>query len=131
MRKTTKGRIAGALEFMLSALFIWGGISVLGAPVIHSGIKVLDPLLGHKALLFYSGLFTTLGLGLILAKLFKRRKIHGLALAGMFLTTIYAIILNAIFDGWDLKSLFNIGIALVTLTLWTRWRYKVIFDKLD
>lgn len=130
MKKIFNWAIQGT-EFLLAALFIWGGIGVLSQPKVNTDIQALEPLLGEAALIGYTIFFIALGLALIYGKLFHLRRIHGYALAGMFLTTIYAIILNAMLYGWQLSAITNIIIALVILALYIRWRYKVIFDKLD
>lgn len=122
---------AHSLEYLLAALFFYGGVSIIGEPSIDSNIDALDPLLGQAALVGYSILFMSLGLILIASKIFKWRRFHGLALAGMFLSTVYAIIVNAMLEGWSVGSIINVIIAFITFTLWLRWRYKVIFERLD
>jgi hypothetical protein len=129
--KRAAGVIASISEYLIAALFVWGGVTVYDEAAVNSEYNVLDPLLGRTAIVLYATIFLTLGLTLAAGKLFKLRRTHGHSLFVITLVIIYVVILNLLLGETWVDQLANMVLGLVTAALWLRWRYKVIFNQLD
>lgn len=113
------------IEYLVSLLFIYGGLSLIGMPPLEGeGVLVLI-FGGQVALYIYMGLFTLLGAGLIYAKVRKKKRLHKNMLLGMYLTTIYTATLTIALFGFDLLSILDdIIVGVLTAIFWIRWKFR-------
>lgn len=110
-------------EYLMAALFIYGGIvSAMAEPVSKGGVLVLI-FGGEGALAVYAILFAGLGIWLIYSKLAKKKKQHKFALFGMFLAALYTVVLVLALGGVFLDIVDNLVAAVACAILWLRWKF--------
>lgn len=110
-------------EYLMAALFIYGGIvSAIAEPVSRGGVLVLI-FGGEGALAVYTILFAGLGIWLIFAKVAKKKKQHKFALFGMFLSALYTVVLVLALGGVFLDIVDNLIAVVACAILWLRWKF--------
>lgn len=122
--KAMKDRIFSIVEYLLSALWIYGGFNTLFADPLNTPSPIYDLLAGQEAIYFYGAFFLLNGLALLFAKVFKRKKIHLIALAGMYLTCIYVLILAYLIGVLSTGSLLTVVSGVAAAVCWMRWKFK-------
>lgn len=112
-------------EYLISLLFIYGGLSLIGQPALEGEGVIVLVFGGQIALYIYMVWFILLGVGLIFAKIAKKKKLHKNMLLSMYLTTIYtATLATAIFGFSLLNILDDIVIGVLTAIFWIRWKFR-------
>lgn len=124
-------RLVNLYEFFIAYLFLKGAWDIYHAEAVLPAIKELAALTGDVAIFIYATICLVLGVGLIVAKIIKRRRIHGLVLQGMYLIAFYIVCLSLAVNGWDDGMIFSIFITLSLAAVYLYWKYKVMSNKVD
>ncbi len=129
MRNRVVRYVIHTLEFVLAAMFIHGGIRVFFIDDVPNVLGLLHYLANQEAIYVYGVLWTATGLSLVLGKVFKWRRIHGLSLMVMYLTCLYVLILSALINGFTLGMITTVTVGIISAVLYLRWKYNLIGKK--
>jgi len=117
-------------EYLVSLLFIYGGVSLIGMPPLEGEGVIVLVFGGQIALYIYMIWFILLGVGLIFSKWAKKKKLHKNVLMSMYLTTIYTATLATALLGFDIINILDdIVVGVVTAAMWLRW--KLLTEYID
>jgi len=119
-----KEKLFSALEYALAALWIYGGINSFFANPLSGPSPIYELLAGQEAIYFYALLFFVNGALLVYAKVFKKKKLHLVSLAGMYLTCIYVLILSYLLGVLSLGSLLTVAAGVAAAVCWMRWKFR-------
>lgn len=112
-------------EYVIAALFIYGGLSLIGHPPIEAEGVLWILLGGTGALYVYMVWFLFLGSALLYAKLRQRKKLHKNILLCIYLTTIYTATLAVAFFGFHITHILDdLVVGLLSALFWIRWKFR-------
>lgn len=115
-------KIQSALEWVVAAFFLVGGISLFFSEPVTGGSALAKTLGSETAGSIYGILFIIESLVLIYSKRTYNKKIHGVALVTLCLTALFTVWLEALVIGFGLFSIDNIVIVVVCAWAYIRWR---------
>lgn len=119
-----KDKLYSAVEYVLAALFIYGGFNSLFSDPLETFSPVYDLLAGQEAIYVYAIIFLATGFSLLIAKLFKYKKVHRVSLAVMYLTCLYVLILSYLIGVLSAGSLLTVFAGVAAAACWVRWKLK-------
>lgn len=113
------------VEYLLSALWVFGGLSLIGMPPLEGAGVVVSIFGGQIALYVYIFWFTFLGCLLFISKVAKKKRLHKNTLLLMYLTTVYtAVLAVALFGLAEGGIIDDVVIGGLTAWFWIRWKMK-------
>lgn len=122
-----KDKLFSAAEYALALLWLYGGFNSFFADPLDTFSPIYDLLAGQAAIYVYAFLFLINGLLLIYAKVFKKKRTHLVALAGMYLTCLYVLILSYLIGVLSIGSLLTVFAGVLAAVCWMRWKLKTAY----
>lgn len=104
-------------------MFIRGGFNALTPDDLPTPTGVVARLVEPWIVVAYGIFWLVLGLGLLVGKWFKRRRLHGYSLMGMYLTCIYVLVLSWTINGLEWGQLVAATVGVVSALLYLRWKH--------
>lgn len=118
-------------EYIISLVFIFGGISVAFSEPLIGATGILALLSSKVAALVYSFFFTLEGMILLLGKALKMKRLHKNILMVMYLTTIFTFFLEFAIIGWSWYLLDSPIVGGLCAMFWLRWKIKTEYITVD
>lgn len=122
--KKWRDRAFSLVEYLLALVFVTSSFSLIGEDAVAGNGFVTHIFGGKIALFIYMIWFAFLGLGLVYAKLRKRRRLHRNILMAIYLTTIYTSILTYYLYGFA-AIIDDIIVGVLAAVCWLRWKFKI------
>lgn len=123
-------RVAGLIEYVIAFLFFKGAYDVWDAKAVDTPLAFTDLLATRAAIIIYAISWIILGGALVYSKVFKKVRLHGWSLMGMYLNALYIVLLAWFIQGWNNGLIFSVTVVFCIGALYLLWRYKVIYKKL-
>ena len=118
-------KVFSTIEVLLALQWIYGGFKVFfGSTVIVATNPFVGMLVGQWAIYFYGIFFFATGLTLLLAKFYKKKRVHKFTLAVMYLTCVYVLILAVVVLGLYWGLLTTVIAGILSALCWLHWKFK-------